>query len=104
MADQVLSTVEPDLHLTLLGYALVGCACTKGENVNLECNIVLHKTIIPNIGRPLSVQIEFNCKSADDHDVDVFNRTPEDDFPGHSRDDQVFLNMIREGDMFNIRG
>ena len=74
----------------------MGCACTKGENVNLECNIILHTTVIPNLDRPLSVQIEFNRESADVHDADVFSRTKDDDLPGHSRDDQVFLSMMQK--------
>ena len=96
MSDQVMSTVEPYLHLTPLGCALVGYASTRVQNVNLECNTVLHATVVPNLGRPLSVQIECNRKNTDDHDADIFIRTPDDDLSGYSRDGQVFLSKTEK--------
>ena len=94
MATECLTTQEPYIHKTPLGYALVGTTYGHEETV-LEGVSVLKTCVSP----PDSVRVryKFSPKHPNSETFNPFCALPDDDQPGLSIDDKRFLSIMEEG-------
>ena len=96
MAGNNLSSKAPYVHFTPIGYALVGKICVYGEIAQEP--VVLRTDI--RYENPSSKYV-FGPKKPP---VDVFDVHPDDDLPGMSIDNRIFVSMMQEGACITDQG
>ena len=92
----------PYVYETKLGYALVGDICTQG-NYNPNSSLSCLRTSMKSIDHEHFEARSASLKSTNDEHKphlplinDIFDERPDDELPGHSRDDLKFLETMKE--------
>ena len=85
MATECLTTIEPYVHRTPLGYSLVG---NLGEVKTSNNEVKVYQTSLQR-DHPVEVKYNFNKKPSED--FDTFATYPDDEHPGLSYEDKQFM-------------
>ena len=96
MKSVLLSDSSPYLYQTPLGLALVGSGCQNNETNNINCN-VFQTSIQPIINHPVSLQYGFETVPPGDTRWDIYKTHPDDEEPGLSTEDRIFLSKLTAG-------
>ena len=92
MATRCVTSVEPYLHQTPLGYALVGNTCLPTDSLT---PISVLKTAVSPLN-PVEVKISHLMPKHKPR-FDTFASKPDDDLPGLSQNDKKFLDIASSG-------
>ena len=94
MATECLTSQEPYVHKTPLGYALVGNVCLDAKREVVHPSILRTSLSIPD---QISVQYKFTPKSPDSTLSNPFETFADDDEPGLSLQNKKFLSILSDG-------
>ena len=90
MATQCLTTEEPYIHRTPLGFALVGNTCIPD---NSQSSVCVLRTSLSSFD-PVQVKLPFLPTTNQKLSFETFAIMSDDDAPGLSQDDKLFLDIV----------
>ena len=90
MATQCLTTEEPYVHRTPLGFSLVGNTCITDSS---ESSVCVLRTSLSSFD-PVQVKLPFLPTTNQKLSFETFAVMSDDDVPGFSQDDKLFLDIV----------
>ena len=92
MATECLSSSEPYVHRTPLGFSLVGNVCKENKKSDTKYVHAFKTSLRPT----KSVEVKYNFTPKQSNMFDVFQTLPDDDSPGLSNDDRQFMTVMSD--------